>query len=249
MSPLKNDGVFVARVEIGKKREKLVPATNSVFTKEIFKFFRELKRHNKKTWMDANRERYQETVCKPFRRLLEELSPEVLKLDSRFDVAARNGKNFSRINRDIRFAKDKTPYRPQMYLKLSVPLPAEMTSGQLYCGISAETVTAGFRLYAEPKRKLSSIAHIAEPRITQTPKWLTNQKKRLSKKYESYWYATVKGEWTKNNGWPASADWPKLQAWIVRKKLSPTAATRASFSTEVAKIFREVYPLVKFTSL
>src|SRR5256885_17263909 len=108
MSPLESGGVFVARVEIGKKREKLVPATNSVFTKEIFKFFRELKRHNKKTWMDANRERYQETVCKPFRRLVVELSPEVLKLDSRFDVAARKGKNISRINRASPFVTDKT---------------------------------------------------------------------------------------------------------------------------------------------
>ena len=199
--------------------------------------------------MDANRERYQETVCKPFRRLLEELSPKLLERDARFDVAARGGRNFSRINRDIRFAKDKTPYRPQMYLKVSVPLPGEMTSGQLYTGISAKTVTCGFRIYAEPKRKASSIALIAEPRITQNPKWLTQQKKRLSKKYESYWYMNVKGDWTKNNGWPSAADWPKLQAWIVRKKLSPTIATRSTFPDDIAKIFREVYPLVKFTSL
>ena len=120
---------------------------------------------------------------------------------------------------------------------------------QLYTGISSDTATAGFRLYAEPKRKLSSIALIAEPRITRNPKWLAQQKKRLSKKYDSYWYATVKGEWTKNGGWPTAADWPKLQAWIVRKKLSSAETTRASFPIDVAKIFRDVYPLLRFTSL
>ena len=224
-------------------------ARNPIFTKEIFQFFRALGRHNKKVWMDANRERYQETVVRPFRRLCEELSPAVLKLDPRFDAMGRRGANFSRINRDIRFAKDKTPYRTQMYLKFSAPLPGEMTSGQLYTGISAETVTAGFRIYAEPKRKLSSIALIAEPRVAENPKWLAQQKKRLSKKYESYWYATVKGEWVRNDGWPTVTDWPKLQAWIVRKKLSPTAATRASFPTDVAEIFRDLYPLLKFVSL
>jgi len=77
-----------------------------IFTAEIFRFFQDLKKHNKKAWMDANRERYQETVSKPFRRLLEELSPALLKLDANFDVAAHGGRNFSRINRDIRFAKD-----------------------------------------------------------------------------------------------------------------------------------------------
>src|SRR5947207_145164 len=139
------------------ERDGPMLAAKPVPTKEIFRFFRDLGRNNKKVWMDANRERYQETVVIPFRRLLEELSPAVLKLDSRFDAMGRRGANFSRINRDIRFAKDKTPYHPHMYLKFGVPVSGEMKSGQLYTGISADTATAGFRIYAEPKRKLSSI--------------------------------------------------------------------------------------------
>jgi len=224
-------------------------AAKPIFTPEIFRFFAELKKHNKKAWMDANRERYRETVSKPFRRLLEELSPALLKLNRDFDVAARNGTNFSRINRDIRFAKDKTPYRAQMYVKFTVPLAGEMEGGEVYLGISAQTVTAGFRIYAVPKRKLSPIALVAEAKLAANPKLLKQQKLRLAKKYDSYWYSTLKGQWTKNDGWPAVADWPKLQAWIVRKKLSKSDATRASLPAEAAKIFREVYPLLQFTSL
>jgi hypothetical protein len=90
---------------------------------------------------------------------------------------------------------------------------------------------------------------IAEPRIAKNPKWLAQQKKRLSKTYDSYWYTTVKGVWTKNEGWPTTTDWPKLQGWIVRKELSTAAATRGTFPADLAKIFRDVYPLLKFTSL
>jgi uncharacterized protein (TIGR02453 family) len=229
--------------------EKRMPVARPIFTKDVFQFFRELHRHNKKVWMDANRECYQQAVVLPFRRLCEELSPSVLKLNPRFDAMGRRGANFSRINRDIRFAKDKTPYRAHMYLKFCVPVTGEMKSGQLYTGISADAVTVGFRIYAEPKRKQSSIALIAEPRITENPKWLAQQKRRLRKKYESYWYATVKGDWIQNDGWPTDADWPKLQGWIVRKKLSTSAATRASFPADIAKIFRDLYPLLKFVSL
>jgi uncharacterized protein (TIGR02453 family) len=223
--------------------------TKAIFTSETFKFFKQLKRNNHLDWMKANRERYRIAIVEPFRRFCEEMSPAVLQLDSRFDTSGRTGANFSRINRDIRFAKDKTPYRTQMYLKFCVPLPGGMKSGQLYAGISSDTVTAGFRIYAEPKRKLSSIALVAEPRIAQNPRWLGQQKRRLSKKYESYWYATIKGEWTKHDGWPTAADWARLQGWIVRKKLSPAAATRISFCKDVAKIFRDLLPLLKFTSL
>jgi uncharacterized protein (TIGR02453 family) len=224
--------------------------TEPIFTLYTFKFFRDLARNNRKVWMDANRERYQLTVVQPFRRLLEELSPMMLKLDARFDTTGRSGANFSRINRDIRFAKDKTPYRPQMYLKFSAPFSGEGETGQLYTGLSAKSVTAGFRIYSGSKRKQSALALIADPRILEQPKWLAQQKKRLSRRYESYWYSAAKGEWTEQKGWPdAAKEWGRLHAWIVRRKLKSTDATRATFPVDIAKIFRDLYPLLRFTSL
>jgi len=221
-----------------------------IFTRATFQFFHDLARNNRKVWMDANRERYQQYVVQPFRRLLEELSPAILQLDARFDTTGRTGANFSRINRDIRFAKDKTPYRAQMYLKFSVPFPGEGETGQLYTGISADTVTAGFRIYSGSKRKESALGKVAEPHALAQPKWAAQQKKRLGRRYESYWYGTEKGEWTQRDGWPADAEeWKKLQGWIVRAKLKPAAATRAAFPREVARIFRDLYPLLRFTSL
>ena len=221
-----------------------------IFARATFQFFRDLARNNRKVWMDSNRERYQQFVVQPFRRLLEELSSAVLELDSRFDTTGRTGANFSRINRDIRFAKDKTPYRPQMYLKFSAPFPGDGETGQLYTGITADAVTAGFRIYSGSKRQNSALGQIAEPRAAAQPKWVAQQKKRLGRRYESYWYTAEKGNWTKHAGWPAAAeDWKKLQGWIVRAKLKPAAATRTSFPRDLAKIFRELYPLLRFSSL
>lgn len=221
-----------------------------IFTRATFQFFRDLARNNRKVWMDANRQRYQQFVVQPFRWLLEELSPAVLQLDSRFDTTGRTGTNFSRINRDIRFAKDKTPYRAQMYLKFSPPFPGEGETGQLYTGISADAVTAGFRIYSGSKRKESALGQIAEPRVLAHSKWVAQQKKRLGRRYESYWYSAIKGEWTQHDGWPTELeDWKKLQGWVVRVKLKPAAATQVSFPRDLTKIFRELYPLLRFTSL
>jgi Conserved hypothetical protein (DUF2461) len=222
----------------------------AIFTRETFKFFKDLSRHNHKEWRDANRDRYQGALIQPFRRLLEELAPTVLKLDSRFDTSGRTGANFSRINRDIRFAKDKTLYKTHMYLKVSVPPPAKRETSQLYVGLSKDTVTAGFRIYSGGKRKESTLALIAGPRVLASPRWVAKQKTRLGRRYESYWYTMEKGEWTKHSGWPAAIeDWKKLLAWIVRRKLSPAAAVRANFPGDVAKVFRDLYPLLRFTSL
>ena len=221
-----------------------------IFTRETFRFFKDLGRNNSKAWMDANRERYQSAVVRPFHSMLEELAPMALKLDTRFDTSGRTGANFSRINRDIRFAKDKTPYRTHMYLKFSAPAPRGEETGQLYVGLSTDTVTVGFRIYSGGKRKGSVIAQVAQPRVQANPGWIGKQKKRLSRSYESYWYTMEKGEWTKHPGWPvADEDWNKILAWIVRRKLNPTAATKASFTREVAKVFRDLHPLLRLTSL
>ncbi len=177
-----------------------------VFTRETFRFFKNLARNNRKAWMDENRDRYQTCVVQPFRRLLEELSSAVLELDSRFDASGRTGPNFSRINRDIRFAKDKTPYKAQMYLKFSVPAPGKGETGQLYVGLSASTVTSGFRIYSGGKRKESVLALIGQARVQAEPGWVAKQKKRLGHRYESYWYTMEKGEWTKHSGWPVAAE-------------------------------------------
>ena len=84
----------------------------------------------------------------------------------------------------------------------------------------------------------------------QNPKWVAQQKKRLGNKYDSYWYTTEKGEWTKHEGWPTEVEnWKRIQAWIVRRKLKPSSATKAAFPAELGKIFREVYPILKFTSV
>jgi uncharacterized protein (DUF2461 family) len=220
-----------------------------IFSRETFDFFRQLGRNNRKTWMDANRERYQQHVVAPFRLLLERLAPEMLRLDPNFDTRGRTGVNFSRINRDIRFAKDKRPYRSQMYLMFR-DAEAGDAGGQLYLNLGAEAVTAGFRIYRETgSARNSRFLRLTAPRAMAHPAWLGRQKRRLDRRYQSYWYTTDKGEWTKHDGWPLRLEeWKRLRGWVVRRALRPAAATRAGFDRELLRIFRELYPLHRFTT-
>jgi uncharacterized protein (TIGR02453 family) len=213
-----------------------------IFTTNTVRFFRELGRNNSKPWMDENRDRYRSAVVEPFRLLLDRVAPAAQKLNPRFVISGRTGDNFSRINRDIRFARDKTPYRTQMYLHFTEP---GGEGGQLYVGISAESVTSGFRIYGG--EKTSPLVQIGRARGAGNSKWIERQRRRLEKKYESYWYSTEKGEWAKHKGWPVNPeDWKKLQAWIVRRKFASAAASRGGFEAEIAKVFRDVYPLFHF---
>jgi uncharacterized protein (TIGR02453 family) len=77
---------------------------------DFFEFFIELSTHNQKGWFDENRARYERDVKKPF----EDLVGELLKAfagQQKAEVTVRPGDCIFRINRDIRFSKDKTPYK------------------------------------------------------------------------------------------------------------------------------------------
>jgi uncharacterized protein (TIGR02453 family) len=219
---------------------------SAIFTAGTLRFFHSLAQNNSKAWMDENRDWYRSAVVEPFRAMAGALSSEVLQLDPDFEINYRTGTNFSRINRDIRFARDKTPYHTHMYLYFST---RKTHGGELYLGLAPDCATAGFRIYAMSDEKDSAVETIARPRVVARPRWLAQQKRRLGRRYESYWYSKEQKEWTKHAGWPTKPDeWKKLLAWVVRRKMPPLAATRPGFSGKVAQIFRDVFPLYQFTS-
>ena len=57
-----------------------MPGRDAIITPATLRFFRDLKRNNRKEWMDANRDRYRSEVVEPFRALLSALAPHVFKL-------------------------------------------------------------------------------------------------------------------------------------------------------------------------
>ncbi|MES2588715.1 MAG: DUF2461 domain-containing protein [Bacteroidota bacterium] len=82
----------------------------SFFKKEFIDFFIELAPNNNKDWFDLNRKRYENFVKKPFSDFVQHLISEVTKTDKRYvDLLAKDC--IFRINRDIRFSKEKSPYK------------------------------------------------------------------------------------------------------------------------------------------
>jgi len=80
----------------------------SYFTKDFISFFKELEKDNTKEWFDANRKRYETSVKKPFYSFLDEMIGRINALDPEVSIQAKDA--VMRINRDIRFSPDKTPY-------------------------------------------------------------------------------------------------------------------------------------------
>jgi len=84
------------------------------FSEDTIKFLNNLKINNSKAWFEENKGNYQKYLLKPFQELANNLGPFMLSIDQDFYINPK--KIISRINRDIRFSKDKSPYRYNMWI-------------------------------------------------------------------------------------------------------------------------------------
>jgi uncharacterized protein (TIGR02453 family) len=80
------------------------------FTADFLEFFIELAPNNNKDWFDLNRKRYEASVREPFRHFVQHLIDTLALTQPEFKGLEAKDCVF-RINRDIRFSKDKTPYK------------------------------------------------------------------------------------------------------------------------------------------
>jgi uncharacterized protein (TIGR02453 family) len=82
------------------------------FTKDTFKFFRDLARHNERPWFHANKARHEAQVRDPFLALIADLAEPLAKVSPHYRADPKPlGGSLFRIQRDTRFANDKTPYK------------------------------------------------------------------------------------------------------------------------------------------
>lgn len=79
------------------------------FQPDFNAFFKDLAANNNKVWFDENRDRYVQKVKEPFEGFIADLIPALMRIDPALKTEAK--KAIFRVNRDIRFSKDKTPYK------------------------------------------------------------------------------------------------------------------------------------------
>lgn len=83
------------------------------FPEDCCPFLFELGLNNNRTWFDENRERCRASVQEPMKALAASIGPTILEIDPEMVTDVR--RVVSRINRDTRFSKDKSPYRNHLW--------------------------------------------------------------------------------------------------------------------------------------
>ncbi|MFS4455290.1 DUF2461 domain-containing protein [Maribacter sp. 2304DJ31-5] len=123
-------------------------------------FFKELAKNNNKAWFHTHKKRYESEVKAPFVELLEQLLSVLISWDDR--ILPDPKKALFRINRDLRFSKDKSPYNTLMKAGFSPNGKKSIYPGY-YLGIDTENIHVGGGLFMIRPPELRKVrAYIAE---------------------------------------------------------------------------------------
>lgn len=133
------------------------------FTNETFEFFMALRFNNNREFFLDNQELYRSHVREKCLQLAEDLAPAVEALDPLLET--RPHRVVSRINRDVRFSKDKSPYRDYIWLAFRRPGEERKTTLGVFFDVSDQGASYGMGFYDENKPLMNALRR----RIIQEP--------------------------------------------------------------------------------
>ena len=119
------------------------------FTPGTFEFFAGLKENNYKPWFEEHKPVYELEVLQPLKALVLAMTPAMYSIDSQMNF--RPNKIISRIYRDIRFSKDKSPYKTNMWITFQRMVSDWECYPGFYMEISADSYQYGMGLWMGKK--------------------------------------------------------------------------------------------------
>ena len=220
------------------------------FTASSLAFLRGLARNNKKRWFEAHRADYETHIRAPMRALIEEMDVRFTRFAP--ELTGDPKRSMFRINRDIRFSKDKSPYKTHAacWFRHSaadhrVGGDAEAGSAGLYFHLEPEQSFVGAGIWMPPRPALDKIRDA----IADDPRGFGRIIKRPAarRRYgglddEAMLKRMPRGF---SDGHPAG-EWLRYQSFTIGRQLSDREVLSPRLAEGLERDFRLMLPLVRW---
>lgn len=208
------------------------------------KFLKDLKKNNNKPWFDDHRPAY-EAARKDFEVFVQSLIDGLSKKDE--DIAGLTAKAcMFRINRDVRFSKDKSPYKTNFGAFLNKGGKKAMTAGYYFHLEPGKTFIGG-GLYMPMPPDLAKVRQEIDYNLKDFKKIV--QSPRFKKVYQDL---DRHDEYTLSRipmGYEAdhpAAEFLKLKSYVASIPMTDAELTSAAARKKTMEAYEALLPLVKF---
>jgi len=148
----------------------------------LMEFLRELDRHNERAWFERNKQRYEDEVRGPALDLIHAMAPRLEKISPHLTANDRKtGGSLMRVHRDVRFSKDKRPFKTNLGIQFRHEAGRDVHAPGLYVHVDPNYVFLGAGMWHPDAPSLAAVrAAIDEDR----PGW---KQVRDRKRFREHW--------------------------------------------------------------
>ena len=179
----------------------------SGFSKNTLTFLKNLEANNTKPWFEAHRQEYEAYLRQPLQALAADLGDFMLRIDPYFEVTPNRA--VSRIYRDTRFARDKSPYKTTMWITFKHPNPNWQDAPAYFFELAADSYRYGMGFYSASKQTMDKL----RDQIDQEP----DKFRQAISFYAGQQMFVVEGDTYKKQ--PPNPKPPEIMEWYWRKNL------------------------------
>lgn len=124
------------------------------FPRECLAFYRGLAKNNSKHWFEQHRDEYEENVMVPARRFVLAMGEALSRRSPGIHADPRTDKSIFRIYRDVRFSRDKRPFKTNLALWFWEGKGPRMECSGYYFHLESKTLMLGAGIYMFPKHMI-----------------------------------------------------------------------------------------------
>jgi uncharacterized protein (TIGR02453 family) len=155
-------------------------STAEYITSDLFRFLRDLKAHNRRDWFLKNKGRYDVEVRDVFLNLIADLRPRLNQVSPHFVVdPSPTGGSMMRIYRDVRFSKDKSPYKTSLAAHFWHAHGKEGMTPAFYLHVEPDGSSIGGGLWRPPPEGLQKIRQAIVERTSEWKKVVSGRSFRM----------------------------------------------------------------------
>jgi uncharacterized protein (TIGR02453 family) len=128
------------------------------FSHELFDFLSELEDHNTRDWFNANKPRYERYVKGAAMAFIRDFEAPLHTVSPHFQAIPKAvGGSLFRIYRDVRFSKDKSPYKTHTGVHFRHEAAKDAHAPGFYLHLAPGEVWGGFGIWKPPNPALNKI--------------------------------------------------------------------------------------------
>ncbi len=128
------------------------------FSADAFRFLAELEGNNERTWFKANQARYESALREPARAFVRAVGARLGAVTDHLRADDRKvGGSLMRIHRDVRFSKDKSPYKNNVGVHFRHAAGKDVHAPGLYVHLANDECFVGVGIWGPPTPALNAI--------------------------------------------------------------------------------------------